>query len=92
MTIFSTGKNAYAECMRCGFLCKYNDLIEEQKGLWVCPYCNDGIFNRKDHPLNMPTVWRLDPEGLAHRHYAGEVFVSASAAVWVPTSSTPDGV
>ena len=56
---------ALAICERCGLRFKYNDMkIEPGTGLFVDAQCNDGAYNRVDHPQNFSAKPRKEGEGL----------------------------
>lgn len=54
---FAQGKKAVAICDRCGFKGLYKDfVIEPGTLLFVDKICNDGRWNRVDHPQNFPAT------------------------------------
>lgn len=64
---FASGKHALGLCERCSFKYKLHDLTHEAgTHLLVCGECNDGMWNRVDHPQNHPPKKLSDPQGLKH--------------------------
>lgn len=58
---FATGKFAVAECPVCSLIVPYRTLVEDWRGVWVCPDCDDeppAVLERAEIPA--------DAEGLAH--------------------------
>lgn len=63
--MFASGKHAKSNCDRCGFTYPYLEVKREAgTRIRVCPECNDGLYNRVDHPQNKPPMISRDPEGL----------------------------
>jgi hypothetical protein len=59
------GSKAWGICERCGLRSKYLDMIVEPgTGLFVDRLCNDGMWNRIDHPQNFSPKPRLEGQGL----------------------------
>jgi hypothetical protein len=59
------GSKAWAICDRCGLRSKYLDMVVEPgTGLFVDKLCNDGQWNRVDHPQNFSPKPRLEGQGL----------------------------
>jgi hypothetical protein len=58
---YAKGKYAKGLCDRCGWKYDYLALkVESGTGIKVCDECNDGMWNRVDHPLNFPPKNLID--------------------------------
>jgi len=65
--VFAIGKHALSLCQRCGFQFKYLSMKTERGTLLrVCQECDDGVYNRVDHPQNHPPKKLTDAIGLKH--------------------------
>lgn len=50
---FATGKYSQSICDRCGFQYPYTAMqLEQDTNVFVCPECDDGMWNRVGHPQN----------------------------------------
>jgi hypothetical protein len=57
------GRHSKAICDRCGWKYPYlSTLIEGGTRLRVCGECNDGRYNRVDHPQNHPPMDLTDDQ------------------------------
>ena len=55
MSVWASGKYAKKICDRCGWKYDYLEIrTEAGTNIDVCPECDDGKWNRVDHPLNYP--------------------------------------
>lgn len=58
---YARGKYSKGLCDRCGWKYDYLDLkVEAGTGIKVCDECNDGRWNRVDHPQNKPPTNLID--------------------------------
>lgn len=57
---FAPGRHAKAQCPVTGDVVRYQDMVQDWRGVWVSP---DGLDPR--HPLDTPTVF-IDAEALHH--------------------------
>lgn len=65
MAKWAKGLKAWALCERCGLRFKYADMVTEPgTGLFVDRLCNDGMWNRVDHPQNFAPKFRAEGLGL----------------------------
>jgi hypothetical protein len=63
--VFARGTRSRGICDRCGWEYAYLELKAEPGTLQrVCRECNDGMWNRVDHPQNHPPHDLSDAQGL----------------------------
>lgn len=58
---YATGKRAKAQCPKCGLVVRYQELVKDYRGVWVCPDCND-----PQHPQEKPPRRVVDAVALRH--------------------------
>jgi hypothetical protein len=85
MSDFASGKHAWALCQRCGLRFDYREIrAESGTQVRVCRECDDGRFNRVEHPQNGPFPVTPDPQALRWAFPDTDLAVDVSASEGLP--------
>lgn len=79
---FARGKDSLFVCDNCGFTYPYPERRKTSYGTVVCVYCDDGAFDKKNHPQNFGPPPSEDPQGLEDAR--PEVPLSVVGPLWTP--------